>query len=182
MFGHLKAEDFVNIMDGKGLAEGRQSHLDSCPRCTETLRSVQGVRAQMTEIHMTDNEHTPEPDWSEFRSDVRNALLSRSVKKANAAHGWFGGMNWRPAMAWGFSMLFVFALTTGIVLWNKEVVPETTQIARVEEGVEATGALSAFSSMNQTDALDELLTLDEREAANLNMLLQEMTQENRKPQ
>ena len=80
MFGHLKAEDFMNLMEGTPLAARRRDHLESCARCAETLKSVEAVRNQVTELQMGADEYIPEPDWDEFRGDVRNALLSRSVK------------------------------------------------------------------------------------------------------
>src|SRR5688572_9546707 len=100
MFGHLKAEDFINLMEGVSLDQTRRVHLESCARCAETLKSVEAIRIQVTAMQINAEEHIPEPDWAEFRGDVRNALLSRSVKRESTNRNWLGGMRWKPAAAW----------------------------------------------------------------------------------
>jgi hypothetical protein len=173
MLGHLKAEDFMNLMDGTPLATKQRSHLESCARCAETLKSVEVVRSQITEMQMTADEHIPEPDWSDFRGDVRNALLSRSVKRETASRSLFGGLAWKPIAAWGMAALTVFALTTGIVVWNQEVPePVVVQNVPVQPSLEPAAALEA---MAQKDVFDDLLELDQSETENLQRLLDDLT-------
>src|SRR5678815_1859096 len=89
MIGHLKAEDFTNLLEGATLTDRLQAHLDSCPQCMKTFKSVQEVRNTIQGMRMeAADEYIPEPDWSEFRSDIRNALLARSVKRENATRNW----------------------------------------------------------------------------------------------
>jgi hypothetical protein len=176
MFGHLKAEDFMNLMEGSPLAQKRRVHLESCARCAETLKSVEAIRNQVTATQMTVEEHISEPDWAEFRGDVRNALLSRSVKRETTNRNWLGGMGWKPAAAWGFSMVLVFGLMTSAVLWNQDSIePAGTQFVPVEETMGAAGTIDAIASMGQTDVFDDLIQLDAGEAESLRLLLEDLT-------
>src|SRR6266699_2286154 len=76
MFGHFKAEEFLNVIEGASLATDRRAHLDSCPACKARLRSVESVH---TDISMLAGVHEdiPEPDWNEFRLSVRNCCRDR---------------------------------------------------------------------------------------------------------
>jgi hypothetical protein len=182
MFGHLKAEDFMNLMEGAPLAGKGRAHLESCARCAETLKSVEAVRNQVTAMQMTVDEHVPEPDWADFRADVRNTLLSRSVKRQSANRSWLGGLNLRPAAAWGFSMVLVFGLMTSVVLWNQNTM-EPTEVQNVSASdVTGTSSFNAIAGMTQADVFDDLLQLNESEAENLKRLVEDMTQKSAGPQ
>ena len=41
MFGHLKAEDFTNLLEGATLTDRLQAHLQSCAQCMKKFESVQ---------------------------------------------------------------------------------------------------------------------------------------------
>ena len=181
MFGHLKAEDFMNLMEGTPLAQNRLVHLGSCARCAETLKSVEAVRNQVAEIQMTVDEHIPEPEWTEFRGDVRNALLSRSVKRESSNRNWLGGMGLKPAAAWGFSLVLVFGLMTGVVLWNQSG-PEATTTQLVADSTGDTSGLSAIAGMNQADVFDDLVKLNDMEAESLKRLVEDLTRKGVEPQ
>lgn len=175
MFGHLKAEDFTNLLEGATLTERLQSHLQACAQCRKKFESVQEVRSQMEGMRMDADEYIPEPDWSEFRSDVRNALLSRSVKRENAARSWLGGFAGKPALVWGLSMLLVFGLTFG-VMWNqRNVGPESGDIAPGSSSEEVD--LNSLASMSQPDIFDDLVNLNADEALTLQMILDDMARE-----
>ena len=125
MFGHLKAEDFVNLMEGAELSSRHRNHIESCPRCSATWESMRSVRAEVTSLEA----NIPEPDWTQFRSSVRDKLLSRSVQRESALRRWTG---WaiRPAVAWGLSVLMAVGVTT-VTLWridNRTPVPTPTVI------------------------------------------------------
>jgi hypothetical protein len=185
MFGHLKAEDFTNLMEGAPLAEKRRLHLESCARCAETLKSVEAIRAQVTEMQMTADEHIPEPDWSEFRGDVRNALLSRSVKRENASRSLLGGLAWRPAAAWGMAAVLLFALTTGVMVWNQEQVIEekaAVTVAPPQPVLSSAATIDAIAGMAQTDVFADVLELNQSETEHLQRLLEDLTQQNAEPQ
>src|SRR5690349_24114956 len=100
MFGHLRAEDFVNLVEGAELSANHRSHIDACPRCRSTWESMRSVHSEMTSIE-TD---IPEPDWEQFRLSVRDELLSRSIQRESAVRRWTG---WpiRPAAAWALSVV-----------------------------------------------------------------------------
>src|SRR3989441_1224680 len=117
MFGHLKGRDFVNLMEGIELPAKRRSHLDECARCRATWQSLESIHAEVsTEVTSMDDE-IPEPDWVQFRSSVRDRLLSRSIQRETAVRRWTG---WaiRPAMAWALSLFLVVGVTTVTVIWN----------------------------------------------------------------
>jgi hypothetical protein len=177
MFGHLKAEDFTNLLDGTKLSESLQTHLQSCAQCRKTFESVQQVRNQIEEMRIDPAEYIPEPDWTEFRSDVRTALLSRSVRRDNANRGWLGGMGWQPAMAWGISMLLVIGMAG--VLWNHQhQLPESQTAEIAGENVSQDAAdLNSLAAMSQADVFDELVQLDADEALSLQIILDDMAQE-----
>ena len=66
---------------------------------------LETVRSHMTAM----DDDIPEPDWSEFRSSVRDKLLSRSVRRTTTVRRW--------KLAWAFSFAAVIAITTSL-LWN----------------------------------------------------------------
>jgi hypothetical protein len=66
MFGHLKAEDFTNLLEGAPLNRRRLSHLQSCARCQEKFESVQAIRQQMTEMDAQAEGFIPEPTGRNF--------------------------------------------------------------------------------------------------------------------
>src|SRR5438093_8689025 len=139
MFGHLKAKDFVNLMEGIELPAKYRSHLEACSQCQAAWRSIESIH---TELGLLDS-GIPEPDWTEFRSSVRDRLLSRSIQRETAVRRWTG---WaiRPAMAWALSLLLIVGLTTVIVLWNAGKTPAvSTSLSPYvpEPAVEAIGAV-----------------------------------------
>src|SRR5437870_199540 len=113
MFGHLNAKDFVNLMEGSELPEKYRAHLDACADCRGRWHALESVHAGVSSM----DDDIPEPDWVQFRSNVRDRVLSRSIQRETAVRRWTG---WaiRPAMAWALSLLLVAGLTTVIVLWN----------------------------------------------------------------
>ena len=119
MFGHLKAEDFTNIIEGGELKSKLRAHLQSCTECEHALMSAQSFRQEMTQAAATEAE-IQEPDWSQFRTDVRNAMLSRSARRQAAAKHWFG-LLLRPAMSWGLAIAFAAGLSAGLFIWNQHV-------------------------------------------------------------
>ena len=140
MFGHLKAKDFVNLMEGIELPAKYRSHLDACSQCQAAWKSIGSIQAELGSL----DSGIPEPDWTEFRSSVRDRLLSRSIQRQSAVRRWTG---WaiRPAMAWALSLLLIVGLTTVIVLWNAGKTPTAVSnsfgTSIPEPAVEAMGAV-----------------------------------------
>jgi len=174
MFGHLKAEDFTNLIDGTPLSERQRSHLASCPRCNETAAATQKIRAYATAMEFAEDEYIPEPDWTDFRGDVRNALLSRSVQRTHASRGWFAGMSWRPIAAWSVSLALVCVVSVGVVLWNPSSVEQTTDSLAIPETADAT-TMTAIAGMGRTDVFDDVLRLNDDEAKRLTQMLDDLT-------
>jgi hypothetical protein len=132
MFGHLKAEEFLNLIEGANLEPVRRAHLDSCEDCTARLQAVESVHGDLSTLAMTDTD-IPEPDWEEFRSSVRTELLSRAVQRESAVSRWIG-WSIRPAVAWGLSMALLVCLMTGGFLWHLST--DRIQQAHETEAVE----------------------------------------------
>src|SRR5213592_1598414 len=81
MFGHLKAKDFVKLTEGiDQLPAKRRSHLEACARCRAAWMSLESLHTEVSSI----DDEVPEPDWEEFRSSVRDRLLSRSIQREPA--------------------------------------------------------------------------------------------------
>lgn len=175
MFGHLKAEDFTNLLEGAALDDRRLAHLQSCTRCREKFESVQIVRSQIEGMRGENDGYIPEPDWSEFRSDVRNALLSRSVKREHARRReWFGQFPMKSAIAWGFSMVLVFGLAISpMLLKQQSTEPSQTALGEDPPEVESVNSLTV---MTRTDVFDDVLRLNNDEADSLQMILEDMAE------
>ena len=71
MLGHLKAEDFINLMEATEQPGAQKTHLDSCARCREIWESLKPLYAGVTSL----DAEIPEPDWVEFRSSVRSEII-----------------------------------------------------------------------------------------------------------
>jgi hypothetical protein len=116
MFGHLKAEQLMSLIEGGHLSENLRSHLNTCPTCQARQRSVESA---YRDISVNDNaaDHIPEPDWTAFRDSLRLQLLSRAVVRDSAVRRWTG-WSIRPAMAWSLSLLLAICVGTGGFLWH----------------------------------------------------------------
>ena len=164
MFGHLKAEDFVNLMDGAEPSARRRSHLDECTQCSATWQSLKSIHTEVTSL----GEDIAEPDWAQFRSSVRDRLLSRSVQRESAVRRWTG---WavRPAGAWALLVLLAVGIPTGAFLWHLrgdvEPIPvvQTTPPAPSAEYVEVGTDAAVF---------DDLIQLTEMEQEQLRQMLE----------
>jgi hypothetical protein len=186
MFGHLNAEDFVNLMEGGELSARRRTHLSGCARCSATWQSVQSVHAGMTSLD-TD---IPEPDWTEFRSSVRDRLLSRSVQRESAVRRWTG-WHVRPAMAWTVSLLLAVGITTAAFLWNMQERPApAANVSNMDAGIGAPTLQPAQLTDIEPDAaiwsrtalFDDLLELNDSEQEQLRQMLQSVQEGTRNPQ
>src|SRR2546426_12614395 len=169
MFGHLKGKDFVNLMEGIEPPARHRSHLDACARCRATWQSLESIHAEVsTEVSSMDEE-IPEPDWEQFRSSVRDRLLSRSIQRETAVRRWTG---WaiRPAAAWALSLLFVAGLAVLTVLWNSgKVVPSSNSFGTpvLEPAPETT-----IEAGPERALFDELVQLGDDEQQQLRQVLE----------
>lgn len=168
MFGHLKAEDFVNLMEGGAMLPSHRSHLDECERCRATFASVQAMHSGIS----TMDDELPEPDWSEFRAGVRDELLSRSIQRESAVRRWTG---WavRPATAWAMSIVFALGLTTVTVLWKIE---SKAPISETRIDVPAAGTTDLIEAGPEKSLFDDVVSLgDEQQEQLLQMLESEQS-------
>ena len=190
MFGHLKAEDFTNLIEGSELPSRRRTHLKSCARCTDAFESAQSLHAELTNS-VVDDQDIPEPDWFQFRSDVRTAMLSRAAQRQPGTVRW-GGWIMRPAMSLGLAVAFTAGLTAGLVIWKHQVtsIPITTvapvheQLASLELNdadltddtlVDSTVVDLGMTTWSQTSVFDELSQLTEMQAEKLQHILEAET-------
>jgi hypothetical protein len=172
MFGHLKAEDYTNLIENVELPAKRRAHLQSCARCMATFASVQQVQAQMAPPE-NDGKNIPEPDWTEFRSSVRDAMLSRSIQRNAAIRRWTG-WHVRPAMAWSLSVVLVAGLTAGALLWNQRGIQtaSTPKAPATELIAETPIRDAAFAAWSEGDVFDQLAQLNDHEVVHLRELLE----------
>jgi hypothetical protein len=170
MFGHLKAQDFMNLMEGSDLPAKQREHLQGCPRCNSTWQSVRSVHSEVTSL----NTDIPEPDWTEFRASVRDRLLSRSIQRESAVRRWTG---WaiRPAMAWALSLFLAVGITTAALLWKTQ--PENVPAPPVLTPVPSVPVnelldVEATAVWPQTSLFDDLVQLSDSEQEQLRLMLE----------
>jgi hypothetical protein len=168
MFGHLKPKDFASRIENGELSARRTAHLESCSRCMATLMALESIQADMSAAH----EDTPEPDWTEFRSSVRDAMLSRSIRRDAAVRRWTGWST-QPAMAWSLSVIFVAGLAAGTLLWNqKSAQPVTPPVPKTPVITETAPPETEVTAWSQADVFDDLARLNDKEAERLRQLLE----------
>jgi len=179
MFGHLNAEEFLNLIDGLDVGIARRAHLDECVKCQAMWKSMESAHADFLSM----DHQMPEPDWNEFRASVRNELLSRSVQRASAVRRWTG---WpiRPAMAWGLSMVMAVAITTGAFLWHMDSTTTdsasesgTASVAAIDASLEAGTIETEMSVWSGPGVFEELAQLGTVEEESLREMLQSAEQE-----
>ena len=164
MLGHLKAEDFINLMESGQEPAVHRTHLDSCTRCREILESVKPLYAEMTSA----DAEIPEPDWMEFRSAVRDQLLSRSVQRQTAVRRWTG---WaiRPAMAWALSLLLAVGIPTGMFVWHLTSEDVPAPIARTLQPLPAAELIEVGT---EKTVFDDVIELNDSEQMQFQELLE----------
>ena len=172
MFGHFTAVEFINLIEGAPLGARRRAHLEGCSRCHATWKSMEAAQKEFAQVET----EVVEPDWAEFRSSVRDALLSRSAQRASIVRRWTG---WpvRPVMAWALSVMIIVGGTAGALLWRQnanrseapvEVVQQPTAPLTVETGIDA-----EMTVWSQTSIFEELSQLRTTEEENLRTMLME---------
>jgi hypothetical protein len=167
MFGHLKAKDFLNLMEGAELPAKRRSHMDMCPQCRATFESMRTVHAEITSL-ATD---IPEPDWALFRSSVRNELLSRSIQRQSAVRRWTG---WaiRPAAAWALSVFMAIGITTVTVLWKIDNRSPSIPDSGTELTVPQDPTIELIGGAPEKSLFDDVVSLGEEDQEQFRQLLE----------
>jgi hypothetical protein len=168
MLGHLKAEDFVNLLEGLELPAKHKAHLDTCLRCRSTWESMRPLHSEMTSME----DEIPEPDWAHFRSSVRDELLSRSIQRESSMRRWTG---WavRPALAWALSLLMAVGVTTVTVLWKVDNrVPAPPAPAPIQSSPAIELATEAVEAGPEKSLFDDVVSLGEEEQRQFRQLLE----------
>jgi hypothetical protein len=191
MFGHLNADDFTNLIEGGELSSKRRIHLKSCTRCTDALESARSLHAELTKS-VIDDQDIPEPDWFQFRADVRTAMLSRAAQRQPKAIRW-STLILRPAVTWGLAVAFTAGLSAGLLIWNRPgtsiqstVLPVQEKIASLDTNdTDTADDASTDSSVvglgmttwSQTSVFDELSRLNDMQAEKLQQILEAEAQQ-----
>jgi hypothetical protein len=195
MFGHLKAEDFTNLVEGDELSSRCRTHLKSCTRCSDALESAHSLHAELMRS-VIDDQDMPEPDWFQFRADVRTGMLSRAAQRQPKTIRW-STLILRPAVTWGLAVAFTAGLSAGLLIWNRSATLQvltpgpivessdlsgTAQIASLDVNgsgiipddisLESTPIDSGLSIWSQTSVFDELSQLTDSQADKLQLLLE----------
>ena len=186
MFGHLKAEDFTNLIEGGELSSRCRTHLKSCTRCKDAIESAQSLHAELTRS-VIDDQDIPEPDWFQFRADVRNGMLSRAAQRQPKTIRW-STLVLRPAVTWGLAVAFTAGLSAGLLIWNHQgtniqstVSPVPEQIASLDINDRDTADDASADSpvvdlgmttWSQTSVFDELSRLNDMQAEKLQRILE----------
>ena len=169
MFGHLKAKEFMNAIEGADLPAARRNHLDSCAACLAQLRSTEAANSILAAL-AKDDADIPEPDWNDFRMTVRTELLSRAIQRESAVRRWTG---WpiRPSMAWGLSMALLICLGVGGFFWHisndtepiveVEYSPPSVQAPLVTIAADSADIEAEMSAWTNNGVFEELSKLDE---------------------
>ena len=165
MLGHLKSEDFVNLMESSEVPAKWRRHLDSCHRCRATWEALSAVCAEITSL----DEDIPEPDWAAFRSSVRDQLFARSVQREASMRRWTGWVM-RPSAAWALSLMLAVGIPTGAFLWHLQKDHHTESIG-LETPKPASPAELIEAGTDKT-VFDDLMQLTESEQEQLHHLLQ----------
>jgi hypothetical protein len=181
MFGHLKPEEFMHLIESGALGVKRSKHAESCARCSDTLNALRAVHIEMADIE----EEPVEPDWTEFRASVRDAMLSRSVRRESASRRWIG-LTLQPGMAWSLSLLLVAGLTVTTLLWTNHridtprataVESQSTSIPVSDPSVQRALISAEGANWSQPDVFDEIAAMGPEETEHLQQLLESKTKQ-----
>jgi hypothetical protein len=171
MFRHLKPEEFVDLMENADPSPEQRTHLEGCKQCQATQTSLRDLNFKVTMLE----DDVLEPDWSEFRTSVRDGMLSKSARRQSSSL-WSLWHPLRPAFAWGFSLLLVAAVTGATVLWNDN--PTIQQADKAPEFlsesaplIETQGIDTEINAWSSGSVFDEIAKLESSEAENLLELL-----------
>ena len=164
MFGHLKAEDFVNLIEDAGTPAAHRAHINSCATCRNTWESLKLAQAEVASM----DSRIFEPDWAQFRSSVRDQLLSRSIQRSSTMRRWTG---WtvRPAMAWALSLLLAVGIPTGALLWHLQNDRAASRFAEDSQQLPGTESIDAG---NGVTVFDDLIKLTDSEQEQLQQMIE----------
>jgi hypothetical protein len=191
MFGHLKAEDFTNLVEGGELSSRCRTHLKSCTRCTDALESAQRLHAELMKS-VIDDQDMPEPDWFQFRADVRTGMLSRAAQRQPKAIRW-STLILRPAVTWGLAVAFTAGLSAGLLIWNSQGTSIQSTVSPVQEKIasldiddtdtaddpsmDSAVVDLGMTTWSQTSVFDELSRLNDMQAEKLQRILEAEAQQ-----
>jgi len=174
MFGHLNAEEFMDLIETGSIAADRQKHLSSCASCQRRLQSSIAAYHSLA----VGERDIPEPDWADFRNSVRTSLLSRSVQRESAIRRWTG-WSIRPAMAWALGLVICVCLGAGGFLWHVSKDSEQASTNARNSKPQGIGSSDTqadpeadLAAWTKTGVFEELAQLDSPQAEHLRNLLQ----------
>jgi hypothetical protein len=119
-----------------------------------------------------------EPDWEQFRSSVRDQLLSRSVQRDSTMRRWTG---WaiRPAMAWVLSLVLAVGIPTGALLWHLQNDRAAAPFTVISQPLPAAESIDAG---NEKTVFDDLIQLSDSEQEQLQQMIESAQRDSPKVQ
>jgi hypothetical protein len=177
MFRHLKPEEFINLVEGTEVPVRHRAHIDSCQRCAALLKAVGAAHSGVVNAGMD----IPEPDWHEFRSSVRDELLSRSIQRESSRR--WTGWPLRPVAAWALSIVIAVGFTTGGFLWHigrmqaQLESPNPNVESGMEPSIEPTTIGAEIETWLTRDVFEDLSQLKDEQQDQLRELLQSSQEE-----
>ena len=175
MFGHLKAEDFINLIESAELPAKHRSHIETCKECRSTWESMRSVHAEVEALET----EVPEPDWVQFRSSIRDELLSRSIQRQTVVRRWTG-WDIRPAFVWGLSFVLAVGITTATLLWRTEQPQPSTPVLDIAGTVDVSAEL--IDAGPQPSLFDGIVSLGDEERERFLAMLEAEQKETRQQQ
>lgn len=164
MLGHLKEQDFVNLMEGAVPLAKHQAHIQACRSCRTTWQAMESLKAG---VESMDND-IPEPEWDRFRASVRDQLLSRSIQRQSIVRRWTG---WaiRPALAWGLSLVLAVGIPTGAFLWHLQKENAASSKTSILQTLPAAELIEAGT---EKSVFDDVVDLSDMEQEQLQQMLE----------
>ncbi|HEX4997331.1 MAG TPA: hypothetical protein VFY29_03845 [Terriglobia bacterium] len=160
IFGHLKAADFTNLIEGETIAPRRQKHLDGCARCQNQFKGVEGMFRSVSEIE----DEPLEPDWSEFRDSVRERMLARSAVRSAEVKRW---APWKLVPA---GAALGAAIGIGLLLHSYM---DSKQAQPVDPAVAVESLADAQDVWVRASAFEDIMTLGPEESERFRELLEQ---------
>jgi hypothetical protein len=177
---HLKPSDFTDLLEGIPLDSGKTAHLELCHQCRETLAGLTPCFRDLSDgVSGAGLPPTAPRDWNEFRSDLRDELLARSVRRSSWLGKWSVPLGLTPPPAvWSVAIpsLIIVASLTLTGLWLART-SRTTDFDAVPSGAATAQLFEEDAAALETEALawsegDFFISLNELDESESDRLLE----------
>ena len=181
-FRHLRASEFIDLLEDGRLGPRRQAHLDGCASCQARAAAIAPLYEDVTDAEDTARSTAGSVDFEAIREGVRDALLSRAVKRAVRIQPWTPRI-FSTGAARGLAFaVFVFVIGSGaywhyrtdhrdIALRSAPDSRDPSDTSWVFDGVEAEVLEIEATAWAETDVFAALAELDGEEQDALREML-----------